>query len=162
MIHIKDDDDFLPKGLMRWSYSRYNKKLSSLYKTIVAAGEWDPPAVVSFCEIENRHVLEDLVYGTYLSKYNYRLIHEESPDQRGIDVCMIYRKDRADVVEYRYFIPSELKSTDFTSRSILYAKIVISNDTVHLFVNHWPSRRGGVLAGGGTSNKNCGNDQRKS
>jgi len=144
---LKDDNDFLPGGLMRWNLTRYNKKINSLYKTIVAAGEWNPPAVVAFCEVENKKVLEDLVYGTYLSKYNYRIIHEESPDQRGIDVCLIFRKDCTDIINYRYWIPSGIKSEDFTSRSILYTKLVIGRDTVHLIVNHWPSRRGGVLAG---------------
>ncbi|MCX6327331.1 MAG: endonuclease [Bacteroidia bacterium] len=144
---LKDDDDFLPGGLMRWNFTRYNKKINSLFKTIVAAGEWKPPAVVGFCEVENRKVLEYLVYGTYLSKYNYRIIHEESPDLRGIDVCLIYRKDCADLIDYRYWIPSGIKSEEFTSRSVLYAKFVISEDTVHFIVNHWPSRRGGVLAG---------------
>jgi len=143
---LKDDNDFLPEGLMRWNFPRYNKKINSLYKTIVSAGEWNPPAVVAFCEVENRKVLEDLVYGTYLLKYNYGIIHEESPDQRGIDVCLIYRKDCTNIIDYRYWIPSGLKSEDFTSRSILYTKLVISTDTVHLIVNHWPSRRGGVLA----------------
>ena len=144
---IKDDDDFLPGGLMRWNFTRYNKKINSLYKTIVAAGEWNPPAVVAFCEVENRKVLEDLVYGTWLSKYGYRIIHEESPDQRGIDVCLIYRKDCADIIDYKYWIPSEINRDDFTTRSVLYTKMIISEDTVHLIVNHWPSRRGGVLAG---------------
>src|ERR1035437_1243584 len=90
---LKDDDAFLPEGLMRWNLTRYNKKINSIYKTIIAAGEWNPPALVAFCEVENRKVLEDLIYGTYLSKYNYRNIHEESPDPRGIDVCLIYRRD---------------------------------------------------------------------
>ena len=106
--------------------TRYNKKINSLYKTIVAAGEWNPPAIVAFCEVENRKVLEDLVYGTYLSKYNYRIIHEESPDQRGIDVCLIYRKEYVDLIDYRYWIPTGIKKEDFTSRSVLYAKFVIS------------------------------------
>lgn len=144
---LKDDNDFLPGGLMRWNSTRYNKKINSIYKTIVAAGEWNPPAVVAFCEVENRKVLEDLVYGTFLSKYKYGIIHEESPDQRGIDVCLIYRKDCTKVIDYRYWIPSDIKREDFTSRSILYTKLVINTDTVHLIVNHWPSRRGGVLAG---------------
>jgi hypothetical protein len=141
-----DDNDFLPGGLMRWNLTRYNKKINSIYKTIVAAGEWNPPALVAFCEVENRKVLEDLVYGTYLLKYDYGIIHEESPDQRGIDVCMIFRKDRIGIIEYKYWIPSRIKKEIFTSRSILYAKLLINRDTVHLFVNHWPSRRGGVLA----------------
>jgi hypothetical protein len=141
------DNDFLPDGLMRWNLARYNKKINSLFKTIIAAGEWDPPALVGFCEIENRKVLEDLIYGTNLSKFNYSIIHEDSPDRRGIDVCLIYRKKLADLVLYKYWIPEELKNNDFNSRSVLYIKMVISSDTIHLIVNHWPSRRGGVLAG---------------
>lgn len=143
----KDDNDFLPGGLMRWNETRYDRKINSLYKTIVAAGEWSPPEIVAFCEVENRKVLEDLVYGTYLSKYNFQIIHEESPDQRGIDVCMVYRKDCISCVEYTYWVPSVIKREDFTTRSILYAKLVSGSDTLHVIVNHWPSRRGGVLAG---------------
>lgn len=143
----KDDDAFLPGGVMRWNLSRYNKKINSLYKTIVAAGEWNSPEVVAFCEIENRKVIEDLVFDTYLSKYKYGIIHEESPDQRGIDVCLIYRKDCVSILDYKYWIPSGIMKKDFTSRSVLYAKVAIDNDTVHLIVNHWPSRRGGVLSG---------------
>jgi endonuclease/exonuclease/phosphatase family metal-dependent hydrolase len=144
---LTDDNDFLPDGIMRWNYDRYNKKINSLYKTIVAAGDWEPPAIVAFCEIENRKVLEDLIYGTYLSKFNYNIIHEESPDRRGIDVCLIFRRKIVDVIYYRYLIPSKIKRKDFTSRSVLYAKLLLGTDTIHLFVNHWPSRRGGVLAG---------------
>jgi hypothetical protein len=132
---------------MRWTYTRYNKKINSLYKTIVAAGEWDPPEIVALCEVENRKVLEDLVYDTWLSKFNYRIIHEDSPDSRGIDVCLIYRSDSIEIIDFRYWIPADIKREDFLSRSILYTKLVVREDTVHLIVNHWPSRRGGVLAG---------------
>jgi hypothetical protein len=144
---VTEDDEFLPDGLRRWNYQRYNRKINSLYKTIVAAGEWNPPAVVGFCEIENRRVLEDLVYGTYLSKYDYAILHEDSPDPRGIDVCLIYRKDIVRILSFRYFIPVDSTSARFRTRSVLYAKCGIMTDTIHLFVNHWPSRRGGVLAG---------------
>jgi hypothetical protein len=144
---LKDDNDFLPDGLMRWNLTRYNKKLNSIYKTIIAAGGWEPPLVVAFCEIENRKILEDLIYGTYLSKFNYGIIHEESPDRRGIDVCLIYRKKLADIVCYKYWIPKRLINQDFNSRSVLYIKMSVNSDTLHLIVNHWPSRRGGVLAG---------------
>jgi predicted extracellular nuclease len=144
---LTDDNNFLPGGLMRWNLYRYNRKTNSVYKTIIAAGEWDPPAVVAFCEIENRKVLEDLIFGTYLSKFNYGIVHEESPDRRGIDVCLIYRKKIASIISYKYWIPAEIKQKDFNSRSILYSKLLIGSDTIHLIVNHWPSRRGGVLAG---------------
>jgi len=143
---LKNDDDFLPGGMLRWNFTRYNKKINSLYKTIIAAGEWNPPTVVGLCEVENRKVLKDLIYGTYLSKFNYGIIHEESPDRRGIDVCLIYRKELADIIDFQYWIPSEIKDEVFTSRSILYAKMRINTDTIHFIINHWPSRRGGVLA----------------
>lgn len=144
---LTDDNEFLPDGLMKWNLSRYNKKINSLYKTIIAAGEWEPPAVVAFCEIENRKVLEDLIYSTYLTKFNYRIIHEDSPDRRGIDVCLIYRNKLVDIICSTYWIPSDLEPQDFNTRSVLYAKLVLRSDTIHFIVNHWPSRRGGVLAG---------------
>jgi hypothetical protein len=144
---LTDDNEFLPDGLRRWNYQRYSRKISSIYKTIMASGEWEPPAVIAFCEIENRKVLEDLVYGTYLSKYNYEIVHNDSPDARGIDVCLIYRKDIAGIIDYSYFQPAGLNEEEFKTRNVLYARCVIRSDTIHLFVNHWPSRRGGVLAG---------------
>ncbi len=142
-----EDEEFLPQGVMRWNSSRYHKKINSLYKTIIAAGEWMPPHVISMCEVENRKVLEDLVFGTYLSKFDYRIIHEDSPDRRGIDVCLIYRNDYVEIIDHRYLIPAGINKETFSSRSVLYAKMTAGNDTIHLFVNHWPSRRGGVLAG---------------
>jgi hypothetical protein len=144
---LTDDNEFLPGGLRRWNYQRYNRKISSIYKTIMAAGEWEPPALISFCEIENRKVLEDLVFGTYLSKYDYKIVHDDSPDARGIDVCLIYRKDITEIIDYSYFQPAGINEEEFNTRNVLYTRFVIRNDTIHLFVNHWPSRRGGVLAG---------------
>ena len=144
---LTDDDEFLPDGVRRWNNSRYYKKINSVYKTIVAAGEWSPPAVVAFCEIENRKVLEDLTHETYLSRYPYGIIHVDSPDERGIDVCLIFRKDIVRIIDYQSWIPSDEKRTDFNTRSVLYVKCAIMGDTLHLIMNHWPSRRGGVLAG---------------
>ena len=144
---LKEDSEFLPDGLMRWNLTRYKKKINSLEKVIIAAGEWNTPSVIALCEVENRKVLEDLIYNTYLSKFNYRIIHEESPDRRGIDVCLIYKNSDADILYHRYWIPEEINRNDFNSRSVLYTKLKINSDTIHLIVNHWPSRRGGVLAG---------------
>jgi len=142
---LTSDDDFLPDGVMRWNYSRYNRKINSVYKVITAAGGWDPPAIVAFCEVENRKVIEDLIDNTYLSGYGYEIVHEESPDERGIDVCLIYRKSVVNIPYFKYLTPERV--TCYTSRSVLYARCVIMKDTINLFVNHWPSRRGGVLAG---------------
>jgi endonuclease/exonuclease/phosphatase family metal-dependent hydrolase len=144
---IKDDNAFLADGVMRWNSSRYRKKINSLYKTIVAAGEGRPPVVVALCEVENKRVLEDLLNYTYLSAYNYKIVHEESPDPRGIDVCLLYRDDYVKLIDYRYWIPVGEGGRVFTSRAVLAARMLIESDTLHIIVNHWPSRRGGVLAG---------------
>ncbi len=142
-----DDNEFLPHSARRWNFKRYQNKINSVYKVITAAGEWSPPDLIALCEIENRTVLEDLVYRTNLIKYDFGIVHEDSPDPRGIDVCLIFRKELVEVISYQYFNPGPLQKDDFSTRSILYAKCLISGDTIHLFVNHWPSRRGGVLAG---------------
>jgi len=143
----KDDNEFLPYGVMRWNYKRYNNKINAIYKVIAATGEWETPAIIGFCEVENRSVLQDLIYSTYLKKYDYGIIHEESEDPRGIDVCLIYRKDKVSLLSYRYYKPRGISDAEFHTRSVLYSKWLISEDTIHLFLNHWPSRRGGVLAG---------------
>jgi hypothetical protein len=144
---LREDNDFLNGGTMRWNYTRYLRKLNSIYKVIIAAGEWSPPAVIGFCEVESRMVLEDMIKHTYLSKYDYGIIHEDSNDPRGIDVCLIYRKDLVEPVFFTYLIPQEYRPQDFKTRSVLYVKLRISGYYIHLFLNHWPSRRGGVLAG---------------
>jgi hypothetical protein len=147
---LRDDNDFLPDGAMHWNYARYKSKLISIYKVITAAGEWSPPALIGFCEVEKRSVLEDLITDTYLSKYDYGIVHEESPDARGIDVCLIYRKDLLNLLDYKYILPDDQGTREARTRSVLYSRWLISNDTVHLFLNHWPSRRGGVLPGEAT------------
>lgn len=142
-----DDDDFLPQGRMRWNRQRYWKKINDIYKTIIAAGEWSPPDLVAFCEVENRRVLDDLVKNTNLSRYDYEIIHEDSPDERGIDVCLIYRKERVNLISHEYIVPDGVNRSDLGSRTILYAGFQAVHDTIHLFFNHWPSKKGGVLAG---------------
>jgi hypothetical protein len=150
---LTEDDDFLPHGVMRWSYKRYSNKLNSLYKTIIAAGEWEPPVIIGLCEIEKRQILEDLIFDTYLSKFKYGVVHEDSPDRRGIDVCLIYRNDKIRLIDYNYWTPLKNRNEVFNSRSVLYSKFLIGTDTLHLILNHWPSRRGGVLEGEGTRSK---------
>jgi len=144
---LKDDEEFLPEGSRRWNMSRYKEKINSLYKVITAAGGWTPPDIIGMSEVENLKVLQDLFNRTYLSYYNYGIIHEESPDTRGIDVALIYRKDVVSVIDHRSWIPAMREGESYRTRSVLYAKCTIYGDTVNFIVNHWPSRRGGVLAG---------------
>ena len=142
---IVDDNEFLPSGLRNWTLKRYYNKLNSVFKTIAGAGSWSPPEIIGLAEIENEGVLKDLLEKTYLAKYNYGVIHEDSPDLRGIDVCLLYRKDIVQIINQNSWIPENYHNGDFLSRSVLYAKCLVKEDTVHFIVNHWPSRIGGEL-----------------
>jgi len=144
---VAGDDEFLPGGVRRWNRTRYIKKINNLSKVILAAGEWNPPAIVGLCEVENRKVLDDLISLSPLAGLGYGIIHSESPDPRGIDVCFIFRKDMVRVLQYASILPDSIPSGGFRTRSVLYSKLTILEDTLHLYINHWPSRRGGVLAG---------------
>jgi endonuclease/exonuclease/phosphatase family metal-dependent hydrolase len=141
---LKMDDEFTPEGEKRWTYGRYKTKLSNIYKVLIAIGGWEPAGIIGLCEVENYRVLADLVDKTPLSQLNYQIIHKESADFRGIDVALLYRREVFRPIEYEP-IPVQGKSPDeWFSREILYVKgVVFETDTVHLFVNHWPSRSGG-------------------
>ncbi|NJN26541.1 MAG: endonuclease [Cyclobacteriaceae bacterium] len=137
-----NDDEFTPDGNKRWTYFRYREKLNHIAKTIIAVGAWEPPAVVGMCEVENFQVLQDLTKETMLKKFDYQMVHENSPDLRGIDNAIIYRKDK--LVEISHRAISVSVDQHRPTRDILYVSFLIARqDTLHLFVNHWPSRFGG-------------------
>ncbi len=138
-------NEFTPDGVRHWTFSRYKLKRNQIYKVITALGGWQSPSIVGFAELENRFVLEDLVENTPLKNDNYQVIHFESIDHRGIDAGLIYNPAE---VEILFAKPIRLYREDgsaFTTRDILYAKFLIAADTLHLFINHWPSRYGGLL-----------------
>ena len=143
---LKRDDEFTPEGTRFWTWRRMQDKTNNIYKVITAVGQWDPPTIVGFCEIENRFVIERITQHTPLSKFNYQIVHRESPDMRGIDVGLIYRPDQFTVEEERFFRVSLPNNPDRTTRDVLYTRGTLSsNDTLHIFVNHWPSKYGGAL-----------------
>jgi len=143
---VKIDDEFLPEGDRRWSNSRLYTKLIRIAKVITNTGLWEPPAIVGLCEVENHRVLEKLVGMTSLRSWNYRIIHKDSPDKRGIDVAAIYRPDVFYPISYRYFPPVPEDQPAPGTREILYISgIVAGVDTVSFFFNHWPSRYSGLM-----------------
>jgi len=101
------------------------------------------PVIIGLAEVENRFVLKDLLSKTDLSSYNYAIIHEESPDYRGIDVALIYDADY-----FQYILHDTIRinfpfKPGYKTRDILYVLGILNKtDTLHLFVNHWPSRKG--------------------
>ena len=143
---LSDYHAFDPGGDYHWSAARYRIKRLHLFKTITAMGGWHGMDVMAFAEIENRFVLDDLIKNTPLQKGNYGVIHFESADHRGIDVGMIYRKDLFFPLFSKAIPVFDAEGKRMRTRDILYVKGRVGADTLHLFINHWPSRYGGLMA----------------
>ena len=140
----KIDEQFLPDGIKKWNTGRYNKKINDLGKVISSININELPELIGLCEVENKAVLKDLINGRFLSKEKYAVVHEESPDARGIDVALLYRVNEFKYLNhkiYRIFYDFEPETT---TRDILYVKGELKNgEVLHVFVNHWSSRRDG-------------------
>lgn len=139
------DDEFLPYGTRGWNSSRFKQKISNMYKVFIAAGDWDPPDMIGLCEIENRNVLFDLIKDTPFSFYNYRFIHHDSPDRRGIDVALLYNPATVEVISEKAITVQLSASTGSKGRDILFVRVkILAGDSLSVFVNHWPSKYGGA------------------
>ena len=141
---LKNDYEFTVDGTRHWSYTRYNAKAEAIARVIVNAGELNnPPTIVGLCEVENEACCKKLTYILRNCRYDY--VHYESPDERGIDVAMLYRKEQFEVLSSRS-VRVWLDSLTHT-RDILYVKGVVNkSDTLHLMVCHLPSQLGGTQA----------------
>lgn len=143
---LSDYNDFTPHGDMHWDYNRFQTKRNNIFKTILAMGEGEPPALLGLCELENDVVLRELIYKTPLKNFDYQYINYPSVDQRGIDVALIYRKQYLTLLDSRAIRIIDPFDSTFKTRDILYASFLSGKDTIHFFVNHWPSRYSGTLA----------------
>ena len=143
------DDDRTPNGSARWTQKRYVKKLESLAQVISSLGTLShdkAPVILGVCEVENQQVLLDLIRQPLLQAVNYAFIHADSPDERGIDVAMLYDQDHFIPASYhlqevRLF--DERMRNDAT-RDQLVVVGYLDGEEIGFIVNHWPSRRGGT------------------
>jgi hypothetical protein len=143
---IKVDEAFTPGGAYYWTYKRYYSKINNLGKLFVAIGEGRMPAVIGLCEIENYKVLDDILKKSVMKHFSYKAIHKESPDIRGIDVGLLYDPSQFKPLYYDHFRISDPQFPGLKTREILYVSgIIFESVQCHVFVNHWPSRRGGQM-----------------
>ena len=141
------DEAFTPEGENRYTFNRYRAKMLGLARTILAMGVWEPLEIVGLCEVENKWVLEGFTKHSPLKNAGYEIIHEDSPDRRGIDVACIYRPEKFNLILYKYYEVNFPFDPDRKTRDILYVKGILPNDdTLHVFFNHFPSRWGGQFA----------------
>lgn len=165
------DEEWTPKGLQRWTSEKYKQKLENLSKVLMQIGTNDQqkeaPTIIGGSEIENRNVLEDLVKHPNIIKYDYGIVHFDSPDKRGIDVALLYQKKyfkptsftNIPLIIYRDNSNEKEKETDeekadqdkievtydkrIYTRDILLVTGFLDGEEINIMVNHWPSRSGG-------------------
>lgn len=137
------DEDFLPSGKLKWNSERYRLKLNHIVEAVTLNLK-ENPVLIGLVEVENGNVLMDVAKTGRLAQTKYLLAHKDSPDARGIDCAMLYDSER-----FKPLVIANLAVTidslpDFKTRDVLYVKgELYGKKTVHVFVNHWPSRRGG-------------------
>ncbi|SFW30556.1 Endonuclease/Exonuclease/phosphatase family protein [Sinomicrobium oceani] len=142
------DAERSPEGSYRWTSERYRDKLSRVAHVISGIGAditGTAPDIVGLAEVENGNVLHDLVSTDNLAPYHYGIVHFDSPDRRGIDVALLYKKDCFTPLSSRN-VPLEIydeESSRIYTRDQLLVSGILDDEPVYFIVNHWPSRYGG-------------------
>jgi predicted extracellular nuclease len=143
----KKDKEFTLNGSRHWSNKRYYTKINNLAKVITALGGWDTPVLVGLCEVENDKVVRDLTAYSPLRNMQYRYVITESEDDRGINLALLYQRDR-----FKYLYHNGIRinfpyNPQKKTRDVLHVTgQIITGDTLDVFVCHFPSRRNGQLA----------------
>lgn len=141
---LKDDSEYLPGGAKGWTPSRYWAKLSGLARVMAAVGDYRLPGLVGLCEVENDHVLSDLVGRTPLRTAGYRFLLTSSPDERGVDVALLYLPSCFRPLSHRSVT---VAGGPRPTRDILHVSgLLPTADTLDVIVCHLPSRYGGAKA----------------
>ncbi len=144
---LKNDNEFLPDGSYHWTPDKYRTKQSHIARVITSIGGWTPPGIVGLLEVENEATLIALTKYSPLKNMQYKYIHKESPDQRGIDVALLYQPRQFKPFHEEFLAIHFPDAPESKTRDILYAAGTLHNDdTLHVFMNHFPSRLGGESA----------------
>lgn len=144
------DDDRTPEGKDKWTQKRFHKKIENLSKVLSEIGSDlsnTSPDIIGVCEVENKQVLLDLINHPNLKEKNYGIVHFDSPDERGIDVGLLYKKSVFVPLNFdsrRLLLFDDKDERNYT-RDQLVVEGVLDDERLFFIVNHWPSRSGGEL-----------------
>lgn len=143
----KQDTEFLPESPRKWTPWRYWQKLNNISREIIACGEYQGnfrlPDLVALCEVENDSVMRDLTKRSLLKNAGYEYIVTDSQDERGLDVALLYSPFTFMPINSRSLRITPPNNNDAT-RDVLYVSgRIVSDDTIHVFVVHAPSRYSG-------------------
>jgi predicted extracellular nuclease len=136
------DTEFTPHGDKKWTEERYHRKIDALGNVI--ANIKSHPIIVGLTEVENEAVVQDLIMSEKLRHHNYSIIHQDSPDNRGIDLCLFYDKKYVTEISHEFLRISFDWNRDIKTRDVLFFRCEIAHENFWIIVNHWPSRRDGA------------------
>lgn len=147
---LKQDHEFTPDGERKWTFQKYWRKLNDIGRVIHQCGdnggERHLPDIVALVEVENDSTMIMLTRHSMLRTAGYRYAITQSPDIRGIDVALLYNPMTFELIgqtSLRILPPKGMMPT----RDVLYVKgRTRSDDTLHVFTVHSPSRSGGQAA----------------
>lgn len=146
----KLDQDFTPDGSYHYTSDIYNQKLhniATVLEKIATDVTPDGAAIIGMAEIENDRVLKDLVAQPEIKNRNYQYAWFYTPDERGISVAMLYNPKYLKILNAEpVHVPLESIGQKRPTRDILHIYGILAGDTVHILVNHWPSKSGGEAA----------------
>ena len=149
-MKLINNEEFTPNGKRNWTQKKYKKKIENISFVLANLGVdlvKTAPAIIGLAEIENEHVLKDLVAHDYISHYNYQIIHQNSFDSRGIDCALLYQPNRFKVRQQKiYKLELNKNQTKEYTRDVLLVSGKLDGESFSFIVNHWPSRRGGEKA----------------
>ncbi|MCO6478599.1 MAG: endonuclease/exonuclease/phosphatase family protein [Phaeodactylibacter sp.] len=145
------DEEFTPTGSNLWNTEKYLEKLHNLSRVVSELGTSITPdgvSILGVSEVENRKVLEDFVKQPLIRDRNYQVVHHDSPDERGIDVALLYNPKYFEVLGTKampLIIYRDSGERDYT-RDVFLVSGLYDGEPLHIMVNHWPSRSGGEAA----------------
>ncbi len=137
-----DDDDFTPTGKYHYTQKVYHQKLHNIATVIQSMANGDGPTIMGMAEVENPNVLNDLCSQPELNRKNYKYIITSGPDPRGINVALLYKSDLFTPLSTEKIRVDLSAFGNSKTRDILHVSGILNADTIHIFVNHWPSRLG--------------------
>lgn len=141
---LKQDKEFLPDSPRGWNQTRYNEKLKNIAQVVMAAGNEQVPDLVGLCEVENEYCVKGLVSHSPLREAGYKYAMTDSPDERGIDVVLLYQPATFRCIHTQTIrIPNQVIDRRPTRDILHVTGRVVSGDTLDVFVCHLPSRSGG-------------------
>ena len=142
----ESDKEFSSFGARHWTKRKFQTKCDDIAKSVLWIGDeyGRMPDVVGLAEVENRWVLWKLLNNTLLRKYDYKMVHFDSGDRRGIDVALLYRESVFSMLSYSLTVPVAGGERMSTRDMLQVCLEDLMGQKINMIVCHHPSKYGGV------------------